>query len=293
MKVLVIGKNGQLGRSIFKLATILNNKELYEFKFIGRDELDLSKLDEIEKYIDQKDFNTIVNAAAYTSVDEAEENIKSANEINNLAVKKIAEISLRNNINLIHISTDYVFDGKSSKPYAENDKTCTINIYGETKLAGEKAIQKIMKNNATIIRTSWVYSEFGNNFVDTMMRLSKRLDEVKVVRDQIGSPTYATDLAELIFKVIDCNHNHKKRTEIYHFSNEGEVSWDEFAKMIFRLSGINCRVIPIESKHFMTKAVRPKNSIMNKIKIQKDFNIKISCWKKSLNKAIKLIDNNK
>jgi len=202
MRILVTGKNGQLGRSIQKLVNtdtkIGNNQSSNEFIFVGREELDLSSESGISHYFDNNDkFDIIINCTAYTQVDKAEQEVELANQINHLAVKQLASIASKQQARLIHISTDYVFDGESDKPYTEIDKTNPINVYGKTKLAGEKALQAVMPTNAMIIRTSWLYSEFGNNFVKTMLRLGKERDEINVVSDQIGSPTYATDLTNL------------------------------------------------------------------------------------------------
>ncbi len=289
MKILVIGKNGQLGRSIHKI--VINNELRNVFVFVGRGELDFSQNDNIEKYFKENSFDVVVNCTAYTAVDKAESEIELTNQINHLAVRKLAEIAYKKNIKLIHISTDYVFDGSGSKPYKETDKTNPINVYGKTKLAGEKALQEAMPTNAIIIRTSWVYSEYGNNFVDTMLKLGKERDKLNVVNDQIGSPTYATDLANAILKIIE-NKNYQTKspaTEIYHYSNKGKVSWYEFAKEIFELADIHCAVKPITTKQYPTPAKRPKNTLMNKAKIAKTFSVGISDWKESLNTCIAIL----
>ncbi len=203
----------------------------------------------------------------------------------------MAQIAKTQQAKLIHVSTDYVFDGESDKPYTETDETNPINVYGKTKLAGEKALQEIMPTDAIIIRTSWVYSEYGNNFVKTMLRLGKERDELNVVSDQIGSPTYATDLAEVILEIIndkDCQDK-DRLTEIYHYSNEGEISWYEFAKEIFELSGIQCSVSPITTEQYPTPAKRPKNTLMNKDKISHRFDIDILDWRKSLESCIAIL----
>ena len=192
MLTLVTGASGQLGRSIKSLVKLQNISN--SFVFATRDQLDLSYLKDIQSYFKDRKFNLIINCAAYTKVDKAELDEKQANLINHLAVKKIAEIAQINNIKLIHISTDFVFDGFKSQPYLESDATDPLNIYGKTKLAGENAVISIMKFNAIIIRTSWVYSEYGNNFVDTILKLEKNGNELNVVSDQIGTPTYASDL---------------------------------------------------------------------------------------------------
>ena len=289
MKILVTGANGQLGRSIHKI--VINNELRNVFVFVGRGELDFSQNDNIEKYFKENSFDVVVNCTAYTAVDKAESEIELTNQINHLAVRKLAEIAYKKNIKLIHISTDYVFDGTGSKPYKETDKTNPINVYGKTKLAGEKALQEAMPTNAIIIRTSWLYSEYGNNFVDTMLKLGKERDKLNVVNDQIGSPTYATDLANAILKIIE-NKNYQTKspaTEIYHYSNKGKVSWYEFAKEIFELADIHCAVKPITTKQYPTPAKRPKNTFMNKAKIAKTFSVGISDWKESLNTCIAIL----
>ena len=279
MKILVTGKNGQLGRSIYKIVNTANGDNLppNEFIFVGREELDLSNNNSIINYFDNHDkFDIIINCAAYTAVDKAEEEQELANQVNHLAVKQLANIANEQKAKLVHVSTDYVFDGESDKPYTEIDKTNPINVYGKTKLAGEKALQEIMPTNAIIIRTSWVYSEFGNNFVSTMLRLGKERDEINVVSDQIGSPTYATDLANAILEIIKSKEfrEENQTTQIYHYSNEGEMSWYEFAKEIFKIAKIDCKVSPITTEQYPTPAKRPRNTLMNKAKIVEKFSIK-------------------
>jgi len=289
MKILVIGANGQLGKSVQKIVS--SAKQNNEFVFVGRGELDLSQEESIASYLNNNKFDIIINCAAYTAVDKAEEEQELANQVNYLAVKQLAEITNKQQAKLMHISTDYVFDGESERPYIETDETNPINIYGKTKLAGEKAIQAIMPTNAIIIRASWVYSEYGNNFVDTMLRLGKERGELSVVNDQIGSPTYATDLAKIILKIIN-NKNYQAKdqaTEIYHYSNKGKISWYEFAKEIFELADIHCAVKPITTKQYPTPAKRPKNTLMNKAKIAKTFSVGISDWKESLNTCIAIL----
>ena len=288
MRILVTGKNGQLGKSIHKIVT--NNEQNNEFVFAGRDELDFSQNDNITKYFEENNFDVIVNCAAYTAVDKAESEIELANQINHIAIEKIATIAQKNNIKLIHVSTDYVFDGESSRPYIETDRTNPINVYGKTKLAGEQAIQKLMSTNAIIIRTSWVYSEYGDNFVNTMLRLGKERDELSVVSDQTGSPTYATDLAGAILEIIQNKefNGADQATQVYHYSNKGGCSWYEFAKKIFELAQIQCTVNPIATKQYPTPAQRPKNTLMNKEKIVKTFSINIPNWKVPLNACIVL-----
>jgi dTDP-4-dehydrorhamnose reductase len=281
MRILVTGKNGQLGKSIHKI--VANDRQIDDFVFVGRKELDLNNEGNITHYFNKK-FDIIINCAAYTAVDKAEQEQELANQINHLSVKKLAKIASKQKAKLIHISTDYVFDGKSDKPYKETDMTNPINVYGKTKLKGEQAVQEVMPANAIIIRTSWLYSEFGNNFVDTMLRLGKERNELNVVSDQVGSPTYATDLANAILEIIQ-NKEFKEAiqvTQVYHYSNEGEISWYEFAKGIFELSNIKCEISPIKTNQYPAPAERPENTIMSKDKIVNTFDVNIPDWKTSL-----------
>ena len=290
MKILVTGKNGQLGKSIHKIVT--NNEQTDEFVFVGREELDLGSTDSITSYFNHNNFDIIINCAAHTAVDKAEEEAVLANQINHLAVAQLAQIAKTQQAKLIHVSTDYVFDGESDKPYTEADATNPINIYGKTKLAGEQALKEIMPTDAIIIRTSWVYSEYGNNFVKTMLRLGKQRDELSVVGDQIGSPTYATDLANAILNTMQ-NKTFKEvgqETQVYHYSNAGEISWYEFAKEIFELADIQCSVSPITTEQYPTPAKRPKNTLMNKDKIVNIFGMVILDWTESIQACIKNIE---
>jgi dTDP-4-dehydrorhamnose reductase len=299
MRILVTGKNGQLGKSIHKVVNseveTNNNLNSHNFVFVGREELDLNSESNINHYFDSSDkFDIIINCAAYTAVDKAEEEKDIANQVNHLAVEQIAQIAKKQQAKLIHISTDYVFDGESDKPYIEIDETNPINVYGRTKLAGEKALQETMPTDAIIIRTSWVYSEYGNNFVKTMLRLGKERSELNVVSDQIGSPTYATDLANAILSIIDFKdyQNKGRSTEIYHYSNTGEISWYEFAKEIFELGHIQCVISPITTNQYPTPARRPMNTLMNKDKFFKINNINCTSWKLSLSDCVKRIRSN-
>jgi dTDP-4-dehydrorhamnose reductase len=299
MRILVTGKNGQLGQSINKLINIEtkieNNPNSNEFIFVGREELDLSSESGISHYFDNNKFDIIINCAAYTQVDKAEQEVELANQINHLAVKQLANIANEQKARLVYVSTDYVFDGESNKSYTETDETNPINVYGKAKLAGEKALQETMPTNSMIIRTSWVYSEFGNNFVKTMLRLGQERNELNVVSDQIGSPTYATDLAEVILKIISNKNyqNKEQSTEVYHYSNEGEISWYEFAKEIFKIAKTNCKVNPITTQQYPTPAKRPKNTLMNKNKIIEKFGVKNTNWKEPLNTCMSILKKNK
>lgn len=286
--VLVTGANGQLGQSINSLIAEYSD---IEFTFVTRQDLDLSQLSSIDKYFQGKSFDVIVNCAAHTAVDKAEEESELADKINHLAVKNLAEICKKKDICLVHISTDYVFNGENFKPYVETDVTDPQSVYGKTKLDGENALQNI-NPNGIIIRTSWVYSEFGNNFVKTMLRLGKERDSLNVIFDQIGSPTYASDLAKAILEIISTSGFEKLlvNSSIYHFSNEGVASWYDFAKAIFELSKTSCELHPIETKDYPTPAKRPHYSLLNKAKIKKDFDVSIPYWEDSLKTCLAEID---
>jgi len=286
MKILVTGKNGQLGKSIHKIVT--SNEQNSEFVFIGREVLDLSSQDNIINYFNKNSFDIIINCAAYTAVDKAEKEVELANYINHLAISKIAEISNKQKIKLIHISTDFIFDGVSEKAYLESDNPNPLSIYGKSKLAGEVAVCKAMKKNAIIIRTSWLYSEYSNNFVNTIIRKSQKIGELNVVSDQYSSPTNANDLAEVIIQIINHNkfRNHDQLTQIYHYSGHGVCSWFEFAREILKLANIDSQVNPIEAKCYLSAARRPKYSFLNTDKIAKDFDLEIPFWKDSLKVSI-------
>jgi dTDP-4-dehydrorhamnose reductase len=285
-RVLVTGKNGQLGQSLQKIA---NDYSLYNFTFAGREDLDLSQPKSIESYFEFRHFDVIINCAAYTSVDKAESEPELADQINHLLVKQLAQIAKTQDNMLIHISTDYVFNGLNHKPYTEMDSTDPSSVYGQTKLKGELAIQKI-DPKAIIIRTSWMYSEFGSNFVKTMLRLGKERDSLNVIYDQVGTPTYASDLAKAILEII--KHQsfsiQGSRSSIYHYSNEGACSWYDFAKATFELSYAKCQVIPIETREYPTPAKRPYYSLMSKSKIKHDFGLNIPYWKDSLKEMLQL-----
>ncbi len=292
MLILVTGSNGQLGKSINDL--FVQNNLKHEFVFVTRKQLDLSNFDNVRNFIEKNQFDIIINCAAYTSVDKAEVEKKQANLINHFSVINLAEIARDNQIKLIHISTDYVFDGSKLESYDETDATSALNLYGKTKLDGENAICSIMQFDALIIRTSWVYSIHGNNFVDTMLKLCKVNNELNVVSDQVGSPTFADDLASAILSIIDnkkFNESYQK-SQIFHYSNEGECSWYEFAKEINRFSGSKCIINPILSKDYPQDAVRPKQVILNKSKIINFFDLDLIYWKDSLRKCIQVLSAN-
>jgi len=288
MFILVTGSSGQLGESLKSLVN--KQKKSNSFVFVNRDQLDLSSFGSIQRYFETNKFDLIINCAAYTSVDKAEDCHEEAERINHTAVKQIAEIAKSNNIKLIHISTDFVFDGlKNQKPYFESDATSPINIYGKTKLEGENKILSIMKYNAIIIRTSWLYSEYGNNFVATILKLTQKNSNLDIVSDQIGTPTYAGDLAKVILKIINSDNFNalEKESEIYHYSNEGKCSWYDFAKEIVSNSGSECNISPIKTEDYPTSAKRPRYTLMSKEKISKAFDLKIVFWKDSLKYCMK------
>ena len=286
MKILVTGKNGQLGQSIKRLLDekCFANLSSFSFIFTGREELNLENLESIQSYFVRNDIDIIINCAAYTKVDQAEENQNKANLVNHNAVRELAKISKKNKIKLIHISTDFVFNGYKREPYTEDDKTSPINIYGETKLAGELAIISTMPFNSIIIRTGWVYSEFGNNFVKTILNLATKSNTLNIVSDQIGTPTYAYDLAFSILHIVSTEHflENEKPTAIFHYSNEGKSSWYEFAKEIISIAGINCHINPIKTEDYPLPAMRPKYSILSKKKISHEYALNINHWKDAL-----------
>ncbi|MFK5976307.1 MAG: dTDP-4-dehydrorhamnose reductase [Sulfurovum sp.] len=279
--ILITGANGQLGSEIKSIS----KKYDYNFFFTDRDSLDITNSDSIRDFVYQNSINIIINCGAYTAVDKAESDEINANIVNHLAPKYLAQISKENNIKLIHISTDYVFDGKNYKPYIETDNTNPQGVYGKTKLAGEEAIRDINPQNSIIIRTSWVYSEFGANFVKTMLRLGKERESLGVIYDQVGSPTYAKDLAQTILDILPQIDNNS--VEIYNYSNEGVLSWYDFAKEIMRMAKIDCHINPIETKEYPTPAPRPHYSLLNKSKIKEKFGITIPFWKDSLDSCLK------
>ena len=283
-KILVTGAKGQLGQSIAKLAS---DYAQYQLSYVDVAELDLSSKDAIEQYFADKCFDVIINCAAYTAVDKAESEPELADAVNHQAVATLAQLAKQRDMTLIHISTDYVFDGRNHRPYTETDCVAPHSVYGDTKLKGELALLKAQPRGC-IIRTSWVYSEFGNNFVKTMLRLGAERDELGVIFDQIGSPTYAEDLARAILTMIaKMDENAMQVPEIYHFSNEGVCSWYDFAKAIFELADIDCEVRAIETKDYPTPAKRPHYSLMNKSKIKHDFELPIPYWRDSLVKCLK------
>ena len=280
-KIVVTGSNGQLG-SEFRLLS--KNYTQFEWFFADRSQVSLDNLSILEKQIEEIHPNIIINCGAYTAVDKAESEKEIADTINHLAVGVLAKWSLKNNAKLVHISTDYVFDGTSSVALKEDAATNPINVYGATKLAGEKLCQQ-QNPNAVILRTSWVYSGFGNNFVKTMSRLMQERDNLNVVNDQIGSPTYAADLAQAIIDII---MHSEWQPGIFNFSNEGEISWYEFALAIQETGGYNCEVGGIPSSSYPTPAKRPAYSLLDKSKIKEIYQVDVPYYKDSLKKMMNL-----
>ena len=287
LNILVTGSNGQLGSELRKLSLNYN----YKFYFTISKNLDISNHQKIRNFIIENNIDTIINCAAYTAVDKAEEEKELANKINHIDVKNLAMLSNEFGIKLIHISTDYIFDGKSFKPYNEEDTVNPNSIYGSSKLDGEKAILDYNLKNSIIIRTSWVYSSFGNNFVKTMIKLGKDKNELDVIFDQVGTPTYARDLAKTILDILPNIKN--KKVEIYNYSNEGVLSWYDFVKEIMKMAKIDCTINPIETFQYLTPAKRPHYSLLNKSKIKKEFNITIPYWKDSLDECLKVMGERK
>jgi dTDP-4-dehydrorhamnose reductase len=272
--ILVLGSNGQLG---FELKRLLANDAIY----LDRNDCDLSKKTDLQGIFDKYKFSTLINAAAYTQVDKAEDEQDLAFEINAVAPGYLAELCKEHGVKFIHFSTDYVFDGLSKVPYLEEQSIAPINYYGFTKAEGEKRIL-ILNPEALIIRTSWVYSSHGNNFVKTMIKFGNSREELKVVNDQFGSPTWARELALVTLAAIN-----KDLKGFYHFSQGGQCSWYEFALEIKKISGFSAKVMPIPTTEYPTRAKRPNYSLLSKEKIKKDLNLEIPDWKESLNKMIK------
>lgn len=280
--VLVTAKDGQLGQCFQSLASKYPN---IQFVFKSSSDLDITNKTDIESVFKTHSFDYCINCAAYTAVDKAETDREFADKVNHIGAKKLAEACKNHDVTLIHISTDFVFDGKSSKAYLESDITNPLGVYGETKLKGEQAITTALEQHF-IIRTSWLYSEFGNNFLKTMLRLADQRDEIGVVGDQVGSPTYAKDLAEVTLQLIESKN---KAYGIYHYSNEGEISWYDFAKEIFRLSNSSIKLNKIETKDYPTPATRPKYCVLDTSNIENVLGLRIPNWKSSLVRAYSIL----
>lgn len=276
--ILVTGANGQLGNSIRLLA---DRHPQYQFLFTDVDTLDITDLAAVKAAVQDNQVNYIINCAAYTAVDKAEDNEELCRRLNSYAVGLLGKAAHEAGAKMIHISTDYVFSGTSCLPYKETDDTRPVSTYGRTKLAGEEVLMEVCPD-AVIVRTAWLYSEFGSNFVKTVLRLGKERDELGFVFDQIGSPTYAGDLAAAILAIVVSDERDAFIPGIYHYSNEGVCSWYDFTVKILEIAGISSRVRPIETKDYPTRAVRPPYSVLNKSKIKQTYGIAIPHWESSL-----------
>lgn len=276
--VLVTGANGQLGNSLRSLA---EQKRAYRFLFTDVDTLDICNADAVLSFVQAEKVDYILNCAAYTAVDKAEENEPLCDRINHEAVLNLGKAAMCRGAKVIHVSTDYVFDGTSCRPYVETDKPCPASVYGRTKWAGEQALLDVCPESV-ILRTAWLYSEYGNNFVKTMLRLGKEREEIRVVFDQVGTPTYAGDLAKAMLTVLDAAESGAFVPGIYHFSDEGVCSWYDFTCKIMQLASLASRIVPIESKDYPSAAARPPFSVLNKGKIKATYGIAIPHWEESL-----------
>ncbi len=291
MKVLITGSNGQLGSEIKELASGYENLECV---FKDLPELDICDAEVLNTFIIDQHINAVINCAGYTAVDKAEEEALIAQKVNSEGVLNLANALKKVDGKLIHISTDYVFDGNHSQPYKESDPVSPIGVYGETKRAGELAVLN-SSIDSIVIRTSWLYSVYGNNFVKTILRLGNEKKSIQVVSDQKGTPTYAKDLAKTCLDILSDAGSTKisKKGSLYHYSNEGVTSWYNFATAIMEIGNIDCKVIPIETKDYPTQARRPMYSVLDKSKIKSDFKVTIPHWKDSLEDFIKKYTLNK
>lgn len=282
MKLLITGAYGQLGN---EMRVALQRYQQLQPIFTDVDTLDICNRDAIEALVAKEQPDFIVNCAAYTAVDKAEDDEALCNKINCDAVRNLGIVAQAHGVRMVHVSTDYVFDGLGHVPYTEDMPVAPNTVYGKTKLAGERALTEVCPD-AVIVRTAWLYSGFGNNFVKTMLRLGSERDSLKVVFDQIGTPTYAADLAEAILKIVTAE---RFVPGIFHFTNEGVCSWYDFTTMIFRLAGIDCAVSPIESKDYTYRTPRPFYSVLNKAKIKSTYGIAIPYWIDGLERCLKVL----
>lgn len=285
--VLVTGANGQLGSEIKFLSQKMNLP--FNFHFTDADILDITNRTQVEEYVVNNRIQYIINCAGYTAVEKAEIETEKAYEVNVTGVEIIASVAKQYDVKVIHISTDYVFDGNSDLAYTEDMETNPISVYGSTKLKGEEVLKQ-MNGSWIIIRTSWLYSEYGINFVKTMIRLMNEKESLTIIRDEIGSPTYAADLAEMIVHILQFSEQDEWKTGLYHFCNSGEVSRYEFAKEIKRLARIeNCELLPISSSEYGSAVKRPAYSAFNTSKIANVFSVKIPTWEEALERCIRKI----
>ncbi len=285
MNVLVTGSSGQLGSEIKEIYKKYSENKTFFFE--NSNTLDITNSSLVKSFFDKNDIDVVINCAAYTAVDKAESDGKLAYNVNVNGIDNLVS-ALKDQGKIIHISTDYVFNGANCIPYIESDKVDPIGVYGKTKRKGEEHIITSPKDG-TVIRTSWLYSSYGNNFVKTMLRLGKEKESLGVIYDQIGSPTYARDLAMVCLELLD--KDFKDKSKVYHYSNEGVLSWYDFAKHIMEIAEIDCKISPIDTKEYPTSAKRPSYSVLNKAQIKKDFNVEIPYWKDSLKECIKKLEN--
>jgi dTDP-4-dehydrorhamnose reductase len=281
MNILVTGSNGQLGNELRKIS---GNHPTYRFFFTDVAELDITNPGAVIDFFEENRIQTVINCAAYTAVDKAEGDESAATRINATAVGYLAKACDQAAATLIHISTDYVYDGCACKPYREDHYTAPASAYGRSKLAGEEAA--LSTPRSVVIRTSWLYSSFGNNFVQTMIRLGKERETLNVVFDQVGTPTYAADLAQAIMTVAGRAEQNTLKRGIFHYSNEGVCSWYDFAREIMQQAGLKCTVKPIETKDYPAPAPRPHYSVLNKARIKAAYGIEIPHWKDSLARCL-------
>jgi len=279
IKALVTGGNGQLAQS---LKDVVNHQDELDVDFQDLPDLDITNKQQLESYFSNNELDYCINCAAYTAVDLAEEQSDLAYAVNAEGPKYLAEVCQKHQVTLIHISTDFVFDGQKRIPYLETDAPNPLSVYGASKLQGERSIQETTEAYF-IVRTSWLYSEYGKNFIKTMLSLSETLNEISVVSDQIGSPTYAGDLAEVLIQIVLSSSTNYG---VYHYSNSGTISWYDFAVEIFKQFGKTIEVKPIKTKDYPTAAKRPKFSALNTIKIENNFDCTIKDWQRSLNKVL-------
>ena len=280
--ILITGSHGQLGNEMQQAAIRF---PAFNFLYTDVEDLDICDKAALSDFVKANKVNIIVNCAAYTAVDKAEDDVALCYKINSDAVRNIGEEASENNLKVVHVSTDYVFDGTNYLPYNEDQPVCPATVYGKSKLAGEQALMETCKQ-AVILRTAWLYSSFGNNFVKTMMKLGTDRDSLNVIFDQVGTPTYAADLANTILKVL----SHETFVPgIYHFSDEGVCSWYDFTKSIHRIAGITCNVQPIETKDYPARTPRPHYSVLNKAKIKSTYGMVIPHWEESLVRCIDIL----
>lgn len=283
INILVTGGNGQLGSELKRLAPKSNKK--FHFIFTDVAELDITNAEKVNEFVKDNEVKYIINCAAYTAVDRAEDDVDLCYKINRDAVKNLGAAAYTNGAKVIHVSTDYVFDGTNMRPYTEDESVCPKSVYGKSKAEGEAVLLETCPDSI-IIRTAWLYSIYGNNFVKTMIRLGQEKDSLNVVGDQTGTPTNARDLAQAIVAIIDFSERVEFHAGIYHFSNEGVTTWYAFTKEIHRLMNIQCDVHPITTAEYPTKAERPQYSVLNKAKIKSTFSLAILPWEESLRECL-------